>query len=62
MVVDPETYKEFQEIQKESAIGKAGNPAGQLQNFDMAGWLAGAKTDAGAGSGSGSGSGGSKRK
>lgn len=39
--VDEETKAEFEDVQK-STPG-AGNPAAALQNFDLAGWMAGRK-------------------
>ena len=39
--MDPEAKAEFEQIQKESPLGKASNPAMQLQNFDFASWMAG---------------------
>ena len=41
--VDEETRAEFEEMQKKSPLATA-NPASQLQNFDLASFLAG-KTD-----------------
>jgi hypothetical protein len=46
--VDPETKAEFEEMQKSNPLtGGAGasNPAAQLQNFDLASWMAGKTTD-----------------
>jgi hypothetical protein len=45
-IVDPETKAEFEEMQKKSPIAAGTNPAQQLQNFDLASWMAG-KTDTG---------------
>ncbi|KAF2733994.1 hypothetical protein EJ04DRAFT_552940 [Polyplosphaeria fusca] len=43
--MDPETKAEFEEMQKKSPLSSgAANPAQQLQNFDLASWMAG-KTD-----------------
>lgn len=42
--VDDETRAEFEEMQKKSPLATATNPAQQLQNFDLASFLAG-KTD-----------------
>ena len=58
--VDEDTRAEFEEMQKSSPLASRSNPAAQLQNFDLASWMAG-KTDAAQGGGSGSG-GGSARK
>ncbi|KAF2269002.1 hypothetical protein CC78DRAFT_529620 [Lojkania enalia] len=45
--MDPETRAEFEEMQKKSPLGGGtGNPAQQIQNFDLASWMAG-KTDTG---------------
>ncbi|KAF2800468.1 hypothetical protein K505DRAFT_412963 [Melanomma pulvis-pyrius CBS 109.77] len=45
--MDPETRAEFEEMQKSSPLAPSGeNPAAKLQNFDLAGWMAG-KTDSG---------------
>lgn len=41
--VDPETRAEFESMQKQSGLG--GNPADKIQNFDLAGLLAGKKDD-----------------
>ncbi|KAH7112146.1 hypothetical protein B0J11DRAFT_498353 [Dendryphion nanum] len=38
--MDPETRAEFEEMQKQSSLTKA-NPAQQIQNFDLASWMAG---------------------
>jgi len=38
--VDEETKKEFEELQASGPLG-AQDKAAALQNFDMAGWLAG---------------------
>ena len=49
--VDPETKAEFEEMQKSGPLATAGsNPAEKLQNFDLAGWMAG-KTDTGGSTG-----------
>ncbi|KAF2471401.1 uncharacterized protein BDR25DRAFT_334017 [Lindgomyces ingoldianus] len=47
--MDPETKAEFEEMQKKSPLGGGGNPAAQIQNFDLASWMAG-KTDQGSSS------------
>ena len=40
--VDPETRAEFEEMQKKGALGSGGtNTAAQIQNFDLASWMAG---------------------
>ncbi|KAF1961226.1 hypothetical protein CC80DRAFT_488554 [Byssothecium circinans] len=45
--MDPETKAEFEEMQKKSAIGgSASDTAAQIQNFDLASWMAG-KTEGG---------------
>jgi succinyl-CoA synthetase alpha subunit len=48
--VDEETKAEFAEIQKQGPLGIGGasggagqNTAQQIQNFDLAGWMAGKK-------------------
>ncbi|KAF2085825.1 hypothetical protein K490DRAFT_12617, partial [Saccharata proteae CBS 121410] len=38
--MDPETKAEFEEMQKSSPLANA-NPAAQIQNFDLASWMAG---------------------
>ncbi|WPH03185.1 Hypothetical protein R9X50_00606100 [Acrodontium crateriforme] len=43
--MDPETKAEFEEMQKTSPLTEAQNSASQLQNFDLAGWLAGGSKD-----------------
>jgi len=51
--VDPETKQEFEEMQKTGVLGSGTtNTASQIQNFDLASWMAG-KTDSGASSGRG---------
>ncbi|ORY18033.1 hypothetical protein BCR34DRAFT_474116 [Clohesyomyces aquaticus] len=50
--MDPETKAEFEEMQKKGVLGSATgserpNPAQQLQNFDLAAWMAGKTTDSG---------------
>jgi hypothetical protein len=37
--MDPETKAEFEAMQKERGVGS--NPAAAVQNFDLAGWMAG---------------------
>lgn len=45
--VDPEMKEEFEEMQKNGVLGSGTtNTAAQIQNFDLAGWMAG-KTDSG---------------
>jgi len=39
--MDPESRAEFEEMQKQHTV--AANPAASLQNFDLAGWMAGSK-------------------
>lgn len=46
ITVDPETRAEFEEMQKKSPLASANNPAAQLQNFDLASWMAGKSTGA----------------
>lgn len=44
-IVDPEMKEEFEEMQKNGVLGSGTtNTAQQLQNFDLASWMAG-KTD-----------------
>lgn len=44
--MDPETKAEFEEMQKKGVMGSGSTEtAQQLQNFDLASWMAG-KTDA----------------
>nr|POE53320.1 er membrane protein complex subunit 7 like [Quercus suber] len=38
--MDPETKAEFEEMQKNSPLTGSGGAANQLQNFDLAGWMA----------------------
>ena len=46
-VVDPEMKEEFEEMKKNGVLGSGNtNTAQQLQNFDLASWMAG-KTDSG---------------
>jgi hypothetical protein len=40
--VDPEAKAEFEEMQKRNPI--AANPATSIQNFDLAGWMAGSSS------------------
>ncbi|KAK4550792.1 hypothetical protein LTR36_000372 [Oleoguttula mirabilis] len=54
--MDPETKAEFNEMQKSSPLTGSGGAADQLQNFDLAGWMAGKGTN------SASGGGGSKKR
>lgn len=45
--VDPEMKQEFEEMQKTGVLGSGStNTAQQIQNFDLASWMAG-KTDSG---------------
>jgi hypothetical protein len=45
--VDPEMKEEFEEMQKNGVLGSGTtNTASQIQNFDLASWMAG-KTDSG---------------
>jgi hypothetical protein len=45
ILVDPETKAEFEEMQKKGVMGSGNtNTAQQIQNFDLASWMAG-KTD-----------------
>jgi hypothetical protein len=49
-VVDPEMKEEFEEMKKNGVLGSGStNTAQQLQNFDLASWMAG-KTDSGSAS------------
>jgi len=41
ITVDEETKKEFEEIQSKNPVTAATSRASDMQNFDMAGWLAG---------------------
>ncbi|EON61675.1 hypothetical protein W97_00891 [Coniosporium apollinis CBS 100218] len=52
--MDPETRAEFEEMQKKSPLASANNPAAQLQNFDLASWMAGKSTGADEGENGGS--------
>ena len=45
--------QEFEEMQKKGPLTGSQGAATQLQNFDMAGWLAGKTSGADAGSGGG---------
>lgn len=50
--VDPEMKQEFEDMQKNGVLGSGStNTAQQIQNFDLASWMAG-KTDSGSGSAS----------
>jgi hypothetical protein len=40
-IVDPEAKAEFEEMTKNNPV--AANPAAAIQNFDLAGWMAGSK-------------------
>lgn len=40
--VDPEAKAEFEEMTKNNPV--AANPAAAIQNFDLAGWMAGSKS------------------
>lgn len=57
--VDEETRAEFEEMQKSSPLAQ--NPAAQLQNFDLASFLAGKTNDQPQQSSQGGGSGSKKR-
>jgi hypothetical protein len=41
LAVDPEAKAEFEEMTKNNPV--AANPAAAIQNFDLAGWMAGSK-------------------
>jgi hypothetical protein len=43
--MDPETKAEFEAMQKQQG-GIASNPAAAVQNFDLAGWMAGTSSPA----------------
>lgn len=51
MPVDDDTKAEFEEMQKQGVTGRGAvtNPAESLQNFDLAGWMAGKSTSSGGG-------------
>jgi hypothetical protein len=50
LIVDPEMKEEFEEMQKNGVLGSGTtNTAQQIQNFDLASWMAG-KTDTGSAS------------
>ncbi|KAK5136486.1 hypothetical protein LTR08_003131 [Meristemomyces frigidus] len=51
--MDPETKAEFEEMQSKSPITGSGGAANQIQNFDLAGWMAGKTADTGASAGGG---------
>lgn len=54
--MDPEMKEEFEEMQKNGVLGSGStNTAQQIQNFDLASWMAGKPNQASAGSGAGSG-------
>ncbi|KAK5122750.1 hypothetical protein LTR85_003665 [Meristemomyces frigidus] len=57
--MDPETKAEFEEMQKSSPLTGSGGAANQIQNFDLAGWMAGKGTSSGSGA---SGGGNSKKR
>ena len=44
--MDPEAKAEFEEMQKKSPLMGSQGAANQLQNFDLAGWMAGKKAPA----------------
>ncbi|KAF2028543.1 hypothetical protein EK21DRAFT_69514 [Setomelanomma holmii] len=45
--MDPEMKEEFEEMQKNGVLGSGStNTASQIQNFDLASWMAGKTTDA----------------
>ncbi|CAK4033877.1 ER membrane complex subunit 7 homolog [Lecanosticta acicola] len=58
--MDPEAKAEFEEMQKKSPLTGSG-ASNSLQNFDLAGFLAGRSSTPAAGEGSSSGGGGKKR-
>lgn len=41
LAVDPETKAEFEEMQKKSPLTGTEGAASQIQNFDLASWMAG---------------------
>ncbi|KAK0871302.1 hypothetical protein LTS02_001946 [Friedmanniomyces endolithicus] len=49
--MDPEMKEEFDDMQKKGPLSGSSGAAAQLQNFDIAGWLAGkgSSTEQGAG-------------
>ena len=47
--MDPEFKEEFAEMQKKGPLTGSGGAANQLQNFDMASWLAGKSSDSSGG-------------
>jgi hypothetical protein len=49
--VDPETKAEFEEMSSKSPLTGANGPANQLQNFDLASWMAGKPAEAPSGGG-----------
>jgi hypothetical protein len=50
--MDPEMKAEMEEMQKNGVLGSGTtNTAAQIQNFDLASWMAGKTTDSGANSG-----------
>ena len=50
LAVDPEMKEEFEEMQKNGVLGSGQtNTAQQIQNFDLASWMAGKTDAAGAG-------------
>ncbi|KAF2755093.1 hypothetical protein EJ05DRAFT_478902 [Pseudovirgaria hyperparasitica] len=53
--MDPETKAEFEEMRKTSPLASSSNPAAQIQNFDLASWMAGKTTVGSESVGSGSG-------
>ncbi|GAB7365409.1 hypothetical protein MBLNU230_g6487t1 [Neophaeotheca triangularis] len=52
--MDEETKAEFEEMQKKSSLSGSEGAASQIQNFDLASWMAGSGGSNGGGSGSGS--------
>lgn len=49
--MDAETKAELDEMQKKGAITGQNGAATQIQNFDLAGWMAGKSSGTGGGSG-----------
>ena len=56
--MDPETKAEFEEMQRNGPVMGSEGAANQIQNFDLAGWMAGKAS----GTSSGSPGGGGKKK
>ena len=51
--MDPEMRKEFEEQSKKSVLTGGARADNPLQNFDLAGWMAGTQKTSGAGEGGG---------